>query len=176
MDMCHVWICLEIIFHPPPNEPGNHRYGKTSCWSQPIHLKDCFFLSLRLFNWCSNICWRECNIPIFFSETTVYYENGSRGGKILWCSFQMGKDLSCNVIKTNSTSLMLPPTIEARAPVNGVGRGTSWVQDDAPGRRVITESVISLVNAWRFFLTCTFPPTTTKACDIMGVRSELVPN
>ena len=91
MDMCHVWICLEIIFHPPPNEPGNHRYGKTSCWSQPIHLRDCFFLSLRLFNWCSNICWRECNIPIFFSETTVYYENGSRGGKILRCSFLNGK-------------------------------------------------------------------------------------
>ena len=73
----------------------------------------------------------------------------------------MGKDLSCNVIKTNSTSLMLPPTIEARAPVNGVGRGTSWVQYDAPGRRVITESVISLVKASGFFLTCTVPPTTT---------------
>ena len=59
----------------------------------------------------------------------------------------MGKDLCCNVIKTKSTSLMLPPTIEARAPVKEVGRGTSWVQDEAPGRRVITESVISLVKA-----------------------------
>ena len=157
--------CLDLFgdnFSPAPQ-----RAWKLPLWKKFLRISTnrfktlILFLSLRLFNWFSNICKRECSVRIFFSETTVYYENGSRGGKILWCSFLMGKDLSCNVIKTNSTCLMLPPTIEARAPVNGVGRGTSWVQDEAPGRRVITESVISLVNAWRFFLTCTIPPTTT---------------
>ena len=54
---------------------------------------------------------------------------------------------------------MLPPTIEARAPVNGVGRETSSVQDDASGRRVITESSGS---GWSPLN----PPTTTKACGI----------
>ena len=59
--------------------------------NQFIYKRLFILLSLRLFNWCSNICWRECNIPIFFSETTVYYENGSRGGKILRSSFLNGK-------------------------------------------------------------------------------------
>ena len=51
-----------------------------------------------------------------------------------------------------STSLRFPPTIEARAPVNRVGRATRMVQDDAPGRRVSTESSGSEVS---------IPPTTT---------------
>ena len=58
---------------------------------------------------------------------------------------------------------MLPPTIEARAPVNGVGRARSSVQDDASGRRVITESRGSEAPPLN-------PPTTTKACDITVSR------
>ena len=59
--------------------------------------------------------------------------------------------LEFNSIK-NSTSLRFSPTIEARAPANGVGRATRVVQDDAPGRRVSTESSGSEVS---------IPPTTT---------------
>ena len=58
---------------------------------------------------------------------------------------------------------MLPPTIEARAPVNGVGRARSSVQDDASGRRVITESSGSGPPPLN-------PPTTTKACGITVSR------
>ena len=36
-------------------------------------------------------------------------------------------------------TLSLPPTIEARAPLNDLGKEASGVHDGAPGRRVSTE-------------------------------------
>ena len=36
-------------------------------------------------------------------------------------------------------SLILPPKIETRAELNGLGKEARKVQDDAPGRRVSTE-------------------------------------
>ena len=53
-------------------------------------------------------------------------------------------------------TLILPPTIEAGAPANGVGKEASGVQACAPGRRVITEESRldpseppAMMNAWK---------------------------
>ena len=53
-------------------------------------------------------------------------------------------------------TLILPPTIEAPARCNGLGKEASGVHDDAPGRRVSTEESRSdpslpaaTMNAWK---------------------------
>ena len=79
--------CLDLF--GDNSSPAPQRAWKLPLWKNFLRISTnrfktlILFLSLRLLNWSSNICKRECSVWIFFSETTVYYENGSRGGKIL---------------------------------------------------------------------------------------------
>ena len=59
---------------------------------------------------------------------------------------------------------ILPPTITARAPLNGLGREARGVQSDAPRTRAITEEVKEELDVR--------PPATMIAlkCDIIGGR------
>ena len=60
-------------------------------------------------------------------------------------------------------TLSLPPTIEARASLNALGREARGVQAVAPGRRVSTEECQ---------LDPSFPPATTSSCK--GLTCGLV--
>ena len=92
MELCHV-CSLDIIF-PPPKEPGNHRYGKmisTNPFESLI-----LFLSLRLFNWSSNICKRECSeanvVSEYFSLKQLYImKMEAEGAKLSDAAFKWGK-------------------------------------------------------------------------------------
>ena len=129
MDMCHVWICLEIIFHPPPNEPGNHHYGKNYCWSQPIDLSHWFFSCLCVYSTGPQIYVKGNVISEYSSLKQLYImKMEAEGAKFSDAAFKWGK--TCLAMWSKQT----PPAWCCLPQLRPVLRSTGWGEGQARSR------------------------------------------